>query len=389
MLSLLAPGALLALAVLAVPPLIHLRRRSEQKLLRFAALRWLGQGARPRRQLRLEHRLLLLLRLCLLAVLAVLLAVPVWRGAATPGASWVVVTPGLDPAAARAAVQGSAAEWRWLAPAFPSLDATPPVPAGDGFASLLRQLDTELPPGAALQVVVPQELSGLDAERLQLRHTVEWRVLPGNAAPQQQRLAPVRKDMKLALRHDAQHGAGSPLVRALAAAWRASGLEVSVDEAQSDAAPTGTADALFWLGADLPESLRQWARAGGTLIAAAPGAAAEDASGSPINADADTALPTPMPFGQGRLLLFSAPLDPDHNPALRDPTLPARLLALLRHNIAPPDRAPAASVTPMHAAEAMPGRASATSLEAWTALLAALLFLAERILSLRAARRGT
>lgn len=387
MLSLLAPGALLALAVLAVPPLLHLRRRSEQKLLRFAALRWLGQGARPRRQLRLEHRLLLLARLCLLAMLAFLLAVPVWRGAATPGASWMVVTPGLDPAAARAVAEGSPVEWRWLAPAFPSLDAAAPAPPGNSLASLLRQLDHELPPGAALQVAVPQELSGLDAERLQLQHKVEWRVLPGSATPQVQRQAQQANNLKLVLRYDAQHAAGLPLVRALAAAWRASGLEVSVDEARSDAPPTETADALFWLGADLPETLRLWGRDGGTLIAAAPGTAeAEEASVNSIGAG--TTLPTPMSFGQGRLLLFSAPLDPARNPALRDPALPTRLLALLRHEVAPPDRAPAASVAPLPVTEATADRADATSLEAWTALLAALLFLTERILSLRAARRG-
>ncbi len=382
MLSLLAPGALLALAVLAVPPLIHLRRRTEQKLLRFAALRWLGQGARPRRQLRLEHRLLLLARLCLLAVLAFLLAVPVWRSTPTPGASWVVVTPGLDPAAARTAVEGSPVEWRWLAPAFPSLDAPPSMPAGNSFASLLRQLDAELPPGTALQVVVPQELSGLDAERLQLRHKVEWRVLPGSTAPQKP--TPAGKDLKLTLRHDAQHSAGLPLVRALAAAWRASGLNVSLDEAQSDAPPTGTADALFWLGAELPETLLQWARTGGTLIATVPGTAAEDAAGI----DAAAALPSPMPFGQGRLLLFATALDPNRNPALRDPTLPTRLLALLRHDPAPPDRAPATSVSPLPVAEAISDKVGATSLETWTALLVALLFLAERLLSLHAARRG-
>lgn len=386
MLSLLAPGALLALAVLAVPPLIHLRRRSEQKLLRFAALRWLGQGARPQRQLRLEHRLLLLSRLCLLAVLAFLLALPVWRSAAAPGASWLVVTPGLDPAAARAAAEGSPVEWRWLAPAFPSLDAAAPAPPGNGFASLLRQLDNELPPGAALQVMVPQELSGLDAERLQLRHKVEWRVMPGGATPQAQRQAHATNKLKLALRYEAQHAAGLPLVHALAAAWRASDLEVSVDEARSDAPPAQTIDALFWFGADLPETLRLWARGGGILIATAPGAAA---TAEASDSSTGTALPTPISFGQGRLLLFPTPLDPARNPALRNPALPARLLALLRHDAAPPDRAPAVSVTPLAATEAVTDRADATSLEAWTALLAALLFLAERILSLRAARRGT
>ncbi|WP_029922113.1 BatA domain-containing protein [Nevskia soli] len=382
MLSLLAPGALLALTALAVPLLLHLRRRSEQKLVRFAALRWLGQGARPRSQVRLEQRLLLATRLLLLAALVFLLAGPVWRSAATASQPWVVVTPGVDPAAARAAVEGSPTEWRWLAPTFPGLDRATPAPAGADFSSLLRQLDAEMPPGAALQVVVPQELSGLDAERLQLHRAVEWRVVAGNT-PAPAMPAHTGNDLQLALRYDAQHTAGLPLVHALAAAWHAAGLDVTVDEAQSDTPPAAGVDALFWLGADLPEPLRQWVRTGGTLVAADP-AAPEPVPGS---SDVDAGLPTPIALGQGRLLLFSAALDPTRNAALRNPELPTRLLALLRHDAAPPDRAPAASVSPLRAADAAPNTAATTPLDIWLALLAALLFLAERILSLRAARQ--
>lgn len=383
MLSLLAPGALLALTALAVPPLLHLRRRSEQKLVRFAALRWLGQGARPRSQVRLEQRLLLAVRLLLLAALVFLLAVPVWRSAATASQPWVVVTPGVDPAAARAVIEGSPTEWHWLAPAFRGLDTAAPAPAGTDFASLLRQLDAGLPPGAALQVVVPQELSGLDAERLQLHRAVEWRVVAGNAPTPSPMPAHTGNDLQLTLRYDAQHTAGLPLVHALAAAWRAAGLNVTVDEAQSDAAPAAGVDALFWLGADLPEPLRQWVRTGGTLIAADP-AAPEQAPGS---SDADAGLPALITLDQGRLLLFSAPLDPARNTALRNPELPTHLLTLLRHDAAPPDRAPAVSVSPLRATGDAPNIAATASLDNWLILLAALLFLAERILSLRAARQ--
>jgi hypothetical protein len=385
MLSLLAPGALLALTALAMPPLLHLRRRSEQKLMRFAALRWLGQGARPRSQVRLEQRLLLAVRLLLLTALVFLLAMPVWRSAASASRPWVVVTPGVDPAAARAVVEGSPTEWHWLAPAFPALDAAAPAPAGEDFASLLRQLDAELPPGAALQVVVPQELSGLDAERLQLHRAVEWHVVAGNTLAPSAIPAHTGNDLQLALRYDAQHTAGLALVRALAAAWRAAGLNVTVDEAQSDTAPAAGVDALFWLGAELPDPLRQWTRAGGTLIASDPAASGQ----APGTSDTDAGLPAPITLGRGRLLLFSAPLDPVSNAALRNPELPTRLLTLLRHDTTPPDRAPAASVSPLRVTETTPNTAAATSLDTWLALLAALLFLAERILSLRAARQRT
>jgi hypothetical protein len=375
MLSLLVPGALAALAALAVPPLLHLRRRSEPNLVHFAALRWLGRGAQPRRQVRLQQLLLLFLRLGLLASLTVLLAQPVWRAPAAPGPPWVVLMPGLDPAAARAAAVLPAAEWHWLAPAFPPVGASSQPPAsGDAFASLLRQLDTQLPAGTALQVLVPEELSGLDAGLLQLRRPVQWLVLPGPTA--QQQAQPRAGPLDLALRYDAQHGGGIALVRALAAAWCSTGLTVSLDEAQSTLPPP-KADALFWLGADLPPALRDWARAGGTVIAAA-------APQAPANgADDESALPALVPLGQGRLLLFSA-LDPAINPALRNADLPTRLLALLRRSPAPPDRAPAASVAPVVAEPETRALGLMTPLDAYVTLLAALLFLAERICSLRA-----
>jgi hypothetical protein len=123
--------------------------------------------------------------------------------------------------------------------------------------------------------------------------------------------------------------------------------------------------------------LRDWARAGGTVIAAA-------APQAPANgADDESALPALVPLGQGRLLLFSA-LDPAINPALRNADLPTRLLALLRRSPAPPDRAPAASVAPVVAEPETRALGLMTPLDAYVTLLAALLFLAERICSLRA-----
>jgi hypothetical protein len=372
MLSLLAPGALLGLAVLAVPPLLHLRRRSEQNLVRFAALRWLGQGARPRRQVRLEDRLLLASRLCLLASLVLLLAEPVWRARIAATGAWAVVTPGLDPAAARAAADSAAAQWRWLAPGFPPLDRAAPADTGTNFFSLLRQLDAGLPAGTVLHVMVPETLSGLDAERPQLRQEVNWHVLPTGGTATAPR-APPGNALRLALRYDAGHAAGLPLVHALASAWRAGGIDASLDEAQSAAAPGDTVDALFWLGGEVPPTLRHWARDGGTLVAGTAGAAADEVA------------PAVFEVGQGRILLFSGALEPALNPALLAPELPTQLLALLRHNTAPPDRAQAATVAPLLAADSASGDEDTTSFERPIALFAALLFFFERSLALRAA----
>ena len=79
-LGLLLPAALAALGALLMPLLIHLARRSQLVPTPFAALRWLRQAARPQRRVRLEEWPLLLLRLLLLALLALWLARPVLHG---------------------------------------------------------------------------------------------------------------------------------------------------------------------------------------------------------------------------------------------------------------------------------------------------------------------
>jgi len=88
--ALLLPMALAALAALALPLLIHLARRSEQRPTVFAALRWLREKPRPRSRLRFDEWPLLLLRLLLLAALALLLAKPVLYGA-QPRTAWLAV----------------------------------------------------------------------------------------------------------------------------------------------------------------------------------------------------------------------------------------------------------------------------------------------------------
>ena len=56
------PAGFAALATLLLPLLIHLARRDQQAPLDFAALRWLRNDPRPRRRLRFDERLLLVLR---------------------------------------------------------------------------------------------------------------------------------------------------------------------------------------------------------------------------------------------------------------------------------------------------------------------------------------
>ena len=186
-LSLLLPIGLAALAALLLPLLVHLARRSEQRLVPFAALRWLQAKPQPRRKRRFEEHLLLLLRLLLLAALALLLAEPVLFGKPRPqamGAGRARCRCGAPRVGHRHALGAMA-----LAGAgFPALDAKAanrPIAATSApatFASLLREADATLPAGTPLTVLVPSVLDGADAERPTLARRVDWRVMPASAA---------------------------------------------------------------------------------------------------------------------------------------------------------------------------------------------------------------
>ena len=169
------PAGLAALATLLLPLLIHLARRDEQRLIDFAALRWLSAKPRPRRRVRFDDWPLLLLRLLLLALLAMLLARPALHGIedATPR---IAVVPGVDASAARNLPASANAQWLWLAAGFPAFDTPSPSPT-QPVASLLRELDATLPPDAPLTVVVPSVMDGLDAQRPQLSRAVRWQVV--------------------------------------------------------------------------------------------------------------------------------------------------------------------------------------------------------------------
>ncbi|MEK0267367.1 BatA domain-containing protein [Stenotrophomonas rhizophila] len=173
--SLLYPLGLLALAAWLVPLLIHLARRHQYAPLDFAALRWLQARIRPRQKIRFDAWPLLLVRLLLLAALALLLARPVLHGGAADTHAVTVVAPGLNGAALRG--QDAEGDWRWLAPGFPALADGAPAPH-QPLASLLRELDQRLPAGAPLTVYVPDPMPGLDGERPRLSRAVNWRPVP-------------------------------------------------------------------------------------------------------------------------------------------------------------------------------------------------------------------
>ena len=380
--ALLLPAALAALAALIVPLLIHLARRSEQRPTDFAALRWLRQKPKPRHRIRFDEWPLLLLRLLLLALLALWLARPVLFDSAdeTP---WVAVLPGVDVARVKASLGDGEARMRWLAPGFPGLDQPPPsgrLP----FASLLRQLDAELPANVALTVFVPEQLQDADAMRPQLSRAVQWNVVPG-AMPAQKPVAVTTSN--LVVRHSEDRVGAVRYLRAAAVAWQpTASADANFSSAPvSESLPADTRT-LAWLApGPLPAVITDWINAGGTALLDAQ---AEFKFPTPTTVYWRDAVGAPLAegaaLGKGRVLRFTRPFDAVAMPQLLEPDFPRELRDLLQTRAPAPSRAMANDYTPITggATYAQPPR----DLQPWLALLIALLLVMERWLATRRSR---
>jgi hypothetical protein len=380
--SLLAPLGLVALAALALPILIHLVRRIELRPTDFAALRWVGAGIRPRRRLRVERPWLLLLRLALLALLALLLARPLLTPPVAAARPWVVVAPGVDRAAARNAANAIDAEWHWLAPGFPLLEEAPSSSFSPS-SSLLRELDADLPATSSLSVVVPDPADGLDGERPRLSRAVEWHVVAGS--PRANEAASVGPPVRFVVRYAASAEASVEYLRAAVAAWNTREprhYELDVQPA-SVAIPADTTW-LAWLAPPAPE-VSAWVERGGVALIANASASSGDALWK--NAAGEVYARNES-SGRGRMIELTGALIPSSLPLLLDADFPDRLLAALRGPPAAPTRAVAAAMRPLHETagmqEASRSLAQARPLDAWLVMLIAGLFLLERIVATHA-----
>ncbi|MGY0635237.1 BatA domain-containing protein [Luteimonas sp. A478] len=376
-LGLLLPAALAALAALLLPLLIHLARHSQMAPTPFAAMRWLRQAARPQRRVRIEEWPLLLLRLLLLALLALWLARPVLHGEQDV-AGWTVAVPGVDAGQVRALSEGTEPP-RWLAPGFPPLDQSAPegqVPV----ASLLRQLDAELPPEASLTVAVPEWLHGMDAQRPQLSRPVAWHVLPG--AMQAPEASPI-EPLVLHVRHDGDRTAALRYLRVAAASWGdaegPAGESLQPQPVNEPFDPAATH--LAWLaGGPVPEAVLDWTREGGVLLLDAS-AEVELPAGSVTwwRSEVGEPLVEGASYGRGRLLRFTRVLAPAQMPELLEPDFPLRLRGVLQGPPAPPASVAAVAHSPLQVDTAW--TQSPRELKPWLGLLIALLFLIERWLA--------
>ena len=353
-LMLLFPLGLAALAAWGLPLLLHLVRREQQTPTDFAALRWLSTRARPRQRLRFDELALLFARLALVAALALLLARPAIVGG-DDRASWEVFHPSLAPPTVN---DDDGVERRWLADGFPPITAPRPDVA-PATASLLRQLDAEMPAGADLAVHVPATLDGLDGARVQLSRTVTWRVVAGPAAQRAAGTAAAAiATPLLVVRHDEAHRADVRWLRAAARAWRVAATPAGtppvpatatadIDIAPLDAAlPSRDGAVLAWLtAAPMPAPIRAWVDAGGTVLL--PVDAKQVDAKSTLAAGVGDAAADTFALGRGRVVRLRHALRPADWPLLLDADFPRVLRSLIAVAAPAPTRADAAAVAPV------------------------------------------
>jgi hypothetical protein len=165
----LSPLWLAALAALAIPVLIHLRRRRIGRRVQVGSVRHLAGAAMPRRRrLRVRDPWLLALRCAILALIAFALAEPAIRRTERAG-SWVLVAPSVlgDSATLRSdplldSLRRAGAAVRLLAPGFPLADLRRPIARRDAppdLWSLLGAADQALAAGSTILAIVPAEVS--------------------------------------------------------------------------------------------------------------------------------------------------------------------------------------------------------------------------------------
>ncbi len=381
-LALLLPAALAALGALLLPLLVHLARRSEQRPTDFAALRWLRQKPRPRHRIRFDERGLLCLRLLLLALVAVWLARPVLHGSAGEH-PWMVVLPGVDPTSLRTEAAGRT-ELRWLAPGFPGLD-TPAPDTRAPVASLLRELDANLPAQVALTVVVPAWFDGADGERPRLSRAVDWRVQP-RPAPAREPFATPRPPVPVIRHAPDRQEAVRYLRAAVESAWFEPSTKVATDSVVSDRVSVASleqplpadARALIWLApGDVPASIRQWIVDGGIALLDEQARLGDAIEMMPYGSDPSGAvLVEGGALGRGRVLRLTRPLQPARMPQLLEPDFPARLRDLFAAPMPEPARVAARDYAPLTGAATYPQ--APRDLQPWLALLIASLLVLER-----------
>lgn len=376
--ALLLPAGLAALLALAIPVVIHIARKTESRTVDFAALRWLDAAPKPRRSLTIDERILLAARLILLALIALWLAAPVlWKAA--DDRTVVAVAPGTDVETVAASV-GKGDRVVWLAPGFPEHGALAPS-APEDVASLIRQLDAELPPGAPVKLVVPATLTDVDAERPRLSRRVEWTV--GAEALVRRVASPEAPALTVRYAPDAE--AAVVYFRAAATAWAAADAQPRFAAEPIDRGVPAGARHLVWLASGpVPAPVERWVRDGGVILTSLEVRIPVEGETVPVwRGTAGEPLAVAGRLGRGRVIRLTRALEPAAVPQLVEPGFPDALLTMLDPRPAP---ARVAAVDHAPLTGAAPYDQPPLDLRPWLALLIALVFAGERYLATRRQR---
>jgi len=333
-----------------------------------------------------------LLRLLLLAALALLLAHPVVFGQLdrTP---WIVAAPGVDFAAPRDVAGQHKARLRWLAPGFPEIGDEAPAPH-QPVASLVRELDATLPAGTPLTVLVPAVIDGADAERPRLSRRVDWRVLP--SAPIPSRAATTATIPTVAVRYASEDAPVLRYLRAAGVAWRVASTNSKpktvaaspiVFAPASQALDAGTRNLVWLVPGALPNNIRDWIGAGGHALLTVDAETPELASATPLwRDDEGNVLVHGAPFGRGRVMQLTRALSPSVMPQLLQADFPEQLRALFAEPMPAPARVVASAYAPMTGVKPYPE--TPRPLSPWLVALVAALFVLERWLASGARREA-
>lgn len=369
--ALLISLGLFALLALAIPIAIHIARRTENRTIEFAALRWLDTRPNPRRSVTVDERWLLAIRLLLLTLLAIWLARPVLWNAADDRPV-VAVAPGID-AETIASLTDGEDRVVWLTPGFPALDGSSPR-ADTNVVSLIRQLDAELSPKTPVAIVIPATLDGVDAERPKLSRRVDWRVSPAAGLPASARLIQVPS---LTVRYAAESETTVRYFRAAATAWTPADTQPAFQAASVDQPIGKDTRILIWLApGTVPERVLAWVRNGGTIMTTVDATIPVEGETTPTWRD-DTGAPLALAggLGRGRVIRMARVLEPAAIPELVEASFPDTLMTMLRPTPAPA-RIAASAHAPLTAAT--PYEQPPLDLRPWLALLIAAVFAAER-----------
>lgn len=425
MLRILSPTWLAGLAALAVPLVLHLWNRRPTAVVRIGSLRGLAGPPGPRALgRRLEQIPLLLLRMSVLAAVAVGLAGPALRGGTTVAGSESVLL--VDPVLLSDSLavfsdhevdslRRAGRSVHLLAQGFPELEAAGTVPQHQaGIWALLRRLDDSLPPGSRVTVLTAMTADELGPQRPTLQSRYELRDLASVKSP------PLADRPADTTRVELVVGQGFESdARLAAAAWSAAiqardGVPPLVQERTSHSLDSAfDAGIIIWLaGQSVPSPVLERVAQGATLfevVATAPAPAASQEimpvstgmvpaglfhetlwlrsdvpAGAPVLADGSgQPLLSVAALGAGRHYRLATRLGGEWSTLGLGADLPEIALLTLRGLRSGADAAP---VHPSQAAPRLDGSSPAAdsghwrTLTPWAILLAALLLAVERVI---------